>query len=104
MVPSACAHLEIIAPISFHYVHVGAIEPAQGGTPKKDRLAMTKKRAQTAVVTGASSGIGREAAKALAAAGWRVIGLGRDPARSASALAEIRAAAASGQAVDMILA
>lgn len=66
---------------------------------------MTTTRVQTAVVTGASSGIGREAAKALAGAGWRVIGLGRDPRRSADALAELRAAAASsGQAVDMIVA
>jgi NAD(P)-dependent dehydrogenase (short-subunit alcohol dehydrogenase family) len=65
---------------------------------------MTNPQAKVAVVTGASSGIGREAAKALAAAGWRVIGLGRDPQRGAAALAEIRAAASAGQAVDMILA
>ena len=57
--------------------------------------------AQVAVVTGASSGIGKETAKALAAQGWRVIALGRDPARSAAAEAEIRAAS-SGGAVDMI--
>src|SRR5687767_5301896 len=61
-------------------------------------------RTRVAVVTGASSGIGKEAAKALAAAGWRVIALGRDPARSAAAEAEIRAAAAPGVAVEMILA
>jgi NAD(P)-dependent dehydrogenase (short-subunit alcohol dehydrogenase family) len=64
---------------------------------------MTKTRAQTAVVTGASSGIGRETAKALAAAGWRVIGLGRDRRRSADALAEIRVVS-TRQPVDMILA
>jgi NAD(P)-dependent dehydrogenase (short-subunit alcohol dehydrogenase family) len=46
---------------------------------------------RTAVITGASSGIGKAAAKALVAQGWRVIGIGRDPARSAAAEAEIRA-------------
>jgi NAD(P)-dependent dehydrogenase (short-subunit alcohol dehydrogenase family) len=57
--------------------------------------------ARVAVVTGASSGIGLETAKALAAAGWRVIGVGRDPERSAAALAEIRTAAKGGTA-DML--
>jgi NAD(P)-dependent dehydrogenase (short-subunit alcohol dehydrogenase family) len=58
--------------------------------------------AAVAVVTGASSGIGLEAAKALAAAGWRVIGVGRDPQRCAAALAEIRAVAAARVEVDML--
>jgi NAD(P)-dependent dehydrogenase (short-subunit alcohol dehydrogenase family) len=56
---------------------------------------------RVAVVTGASSGIGKETAKALAAQGWRVIGIGRDPERCAAALREIRAAS-SGGAVEMI--
>jgi NAD(P)-dependent dehydrogenase (short-subunit alcohol dehydrogenase family) len=56
---------------------------------------------RVAVVTGASSGIGLETAKALATAGWRVIGVGRDPERSAAALAEIRATATGGE-VDML--
>jgi NAD(P)-dependent dehydrogenase (short-subunit alcohol dehydrogenase family) len=58
---------------------------------------------KVAVITGASSGIGRSAAKALAAQGWRIIALGRNPQRSAEALAEIKAAA-NGAEVDMIVA
>lgn len=34
-----------------------------------------------AIVTGATSGIGRETARALHAAGWQVVGVGRDEAR-----------------------
>lgn len=56
---------------------------------------------RVAVVTGASSGIGKETAKALAAQGWRVIGIGRDKNRSLAAEAEIRAAA-HGVQVDML--
>ena len=56
---------------------------------------------KVAVITGASSGIGKETAKALAAQGWRVIGIGRDKDRSAAAEREIRAASSGGE-VDMI--
>ena len=56
---------------------------------------------RVAVVTGASSGIGQEVAKALAAQGFRVIALGRDPARSAAAAVDIRSASTGGQ-VDLI--
>jgi NAD(P)-dependent dehydrogenase (short-subunit alcohol dehydrogenase family) len=56
---------------------------------------------RVAVVTGASSGIGKEVAKALAGQGWRIIGVGRDPARLSAAEAEIRAAS-SGAQVEMI--
>jgi NAD(P)-dependent dehydrogenase (short-subunit alcohol dehydrogenase family) len=48
-----------------------------------------------AVVTGASSGIGRATARQLVEAGWQVIGVGRDPDRIAQATREIEAAVAA---------
>jgi len=48
-------------------------------------------RVKVAVVTGASAGIGKEAARALLQQGWRVIGVGRDPARCAAAAADLSA-------------
>jgi len=45
---------------------------------------------RVAVVTGASAGIGKAAAKALATMGWSVIGVGRNPIRSQEALEQIR--------------
>lgn len=58
---------------------------------------MAQAAPRTAVITGASAGVGREAARVLATQGWRVIAAGRNPARCAEAEAEI-AAAASGPA------
>ena len=52
---------------------------------------------KTAVVTGASSGIGLVVARELARAGWRVIAQGRDPGRTAAALAAIKAAVPAAQ-------
>ena len=63
---------------------------------------MAADMARVVVVTGASAGIGKAAAKALAARGWRVIGTGRDPARIAQAEAEIRAGAGDGGTIEML--
>lgn len=64
---------------------------------------MTETSAQrVAVITGASSGIGLETAKAFAGMGWHVIGQGRDAGRSAQAEAEIRKACANGGRVDFL--
>lgn len=54
---------------------------------------------KVALVTGASSGIGKEMAKALVKAGWLVIGTGRNRQRIALAEAEISAAAQGGSIV-----
>jgi NAD(P)-dependent dehydrogenase (short-subunit alcohol dehydrogenase family) len=51
---------------------------------------------QTAVITGASAGVGLAAAKSLAREGWRVIGVGRNAERCAAADAELREAASGG--------
>ena len=56
---------------------------------------MAKQR-HVAVITGASSGIGLETAKALAESGWHVIAVGRNPDRCARAEADIRANARGG--------
>ena len=55
-----------------------------------------------AVITGASSGIGKVTAKALAGQGWHVIGHGRDAVRTAAAADEIAAVVTPGGRVDMV--
>src|SRR5262245_42481154 len=54
---------------------------------------------KTAVVTGATSGLGRAAAAALAKRGFRVILVGRDAARGAEAVEGIRAAGGRAELV-----
>ena len=51
----------------------------------------------TAVVTGATSGIGLEVVRALATAGYRVFGVGRDPARCRSVETELRSSTGNGE-------
>jgi retinol dehydrogenase 12 len=58
---------------------------------------------KTAVVTGASSGIGLIVARELARAGWRVFAHGRDPGRAEKAMRMIQAAVPDAQ-VEMHLA
>ncbi|MFF3567611.1 SDR family NAD(P)-dependent oxidoreductase [Nocardia jiangxiensis] len=55
-----------------------------------------------AVVTGASSGIGRSTARELVTRGWQVVGVGRDPQRSAAAAVQITEAARAGGEFTMV--
>lgn len=57
---------------------------------------------RVAVITGASSGIGKAAAKALLQQGWHVIAHGRDAGRTEAAAVELREAAASGARLDIV--
>jgi retinol dehydrogenase-14 len=59
----------------------------------------TNDAGKTAVVTGATSGLGRAAAQALAKQGFRVLLVGRDAARGAEAVAEIRTAGGRAELV-----
>lgn len=59
-------------------------------------------RQPVAIVTGSSAGIGKETAKLLVAAGWRVIGTGRDPERSAAAVAEVQSTCADGGSFTLL--
>jgi len=59
----------------------------------------TNDATKTAVVTGATSGLGRAAAQALAKRGFRVILVGRDAARGAEAVEEIHAAGGRAELV-----
>lgn len=63
------------------------------GSPPTERIG---------VVTGGSSGIGKEIARGLAVRGWRVAIVGRDPERTAATATEI-AAATSNPNVDVVL-
>lgn len=61
---------------------------------------MTQHR--VAVITGASSGLGKETAKALTNQGWRIIAIGRNPQRCAAAETELREAASMSGAGQLL--
>lgn len=63
---------------------------------------LDKSTKRTAVITGASSGVGRSAAIQLASAGWNIIGLGRDAGRCHEAEVAIREAAQPTGEVHMV--
>ena len=63
----------------------------------KPRYPTHEEATMTAVVTGATSGIGLEVARFLATAGFRIIGVGRDPTRCRSAEAELRSSTDNGR-------
>lgn len=58
--------------------------------------------AKVAVITGASAGIGKASAIALGRLGWRIIGIGRNPERTAAAEGEIRAALPADAQVNFL--
>lgn len=64
---------------------------------------MPSQQGKTAIVTGASSGLGLETAAALAAAGARVILACRNPARADAALARVQQQASAADARCMTL-
>ncbi len=59
---------------------------------------------RVAVVTGASSGIGKEAARSLLQQGWRVIGVGRNPAHCEATEKELLEDAKDGDNIVMLCA
>jgi NAD(P)-dependent dehydrogenase (short-subunit alcohol dehydrogenase family) len=63
---------------------------------------MSNPPARVAIITGASSGIGKAAAKLLLADGWHVIAHGRDPARTLAAAEELHATITPGARLDMV--
>lgn len=59
-------------------------------------------QAPVAVITGASSGVGFEAARQLAEKGWKILGVGRNPERCAQAEKALVRASARGDAQILV--
>src|SRR3954451_24801470 len=72
----------VARPMSLECRHGSIMEPAHDGADASDS-AMTQSSSPVAVVTGATSGIGRVVATELARQGWSVLCVGRDAARGA---------------------
>jgi NAD(P)-dependent dehydrogenase (short-subunit alcohol dehydrogenase family) len=66
-------------------------------------LAGVDLRGRTILVTGASGGLGEETARALAAAGARVVGTARDTHKAKAALGRIEAASPDADVTSEIL-
>jgi len=79
---------------------------ARGGDsvcPLNGRFGMTwDVRGKTALVTGATSGIGLEASVELARRGARVVMVGRDPGRTQAAVAAVKARSGSGEVSHLL--
>ncbi|WP_307720770.1 SDR family oxidoreductase, partial [Cellulomonas biazotea] len=80
-------------PVARRRARVGGPPVVAGAAaPKEPPLRVPDQSGRSVVVTGGNSGIGREAAERLAAAGARVVLTARDEAKGAAAVEEIRSA------------
>src|SRR6185436_13526855 len=80
----------------------GRLPGASGGSSRGKGLMAWGVRGKTALVTGASSGIGREASVQLARGGALVVMVGRDKARTESALADVIARSGSKEVSHLL--
>jgi NAD(P)-dependent dehydrogenase (short-subunit alcohol dehydrogenase family) len=62
----------------------------------------TTLQGKTILITGATSGIGREAAVELAREGGRIVMVGRDPARTEAAVADVKARSGSAEVSHLL--
>jgi NAD(P)-dependent dehydrogenase (short-subunit alcohol dehydrogenase family) len=72
------------------------------GSFKREATMPWDVRGKTILVTGATSGIGLEASVALAGRGARVVMVGRDPGRTAAAVADVAARSGSREVSQLL--